>query len=690
MSSLNNALASIVAIAGACNLVAASPYMHGVTTTGATVVRMDDAAGSSLASSLCDREVDAQEVDAPNAGVPLRIGGDITSVTLPQSIISADEIANYAGRTLRVFAWIRGDEITAQESLWMGAPSMKLELYDGLGNIAATAESLFKTRGTFPWHCYYLDIAVPKNVQFTDSASKKGGKKKAKDGAAATDNDADQLAILSSVVDNMTATVTTSRKPGLYLTLSNYGGGYAWFAGLSYAAANDAAGSRVAENGCYAPNADYDELPMMLFFGVDAKQKWSFLNGNSIQGSLLSVEGIRTYLKENGHDWLHLQCGIANLPFIYNTAGKNAAFDDGWMDAFAAGLEELQDPSTGFWLVNGKINILANAALVNGCYAPTAISHAGIVIETPQYSMGANRKLKYADKMIATLLFNRISEEILAWSADDSDNVDMATTAAACQLLARAADALGEADPFAVKAREAIADAWKCAQRNLMVNDGKGLWKDNSLSNNASATGKGFLELVEATTCLDDCYNDALPRPQLEATISESDANKVVVQWRKPEKELVAVRVFYGPKPGKKSKGMSNIYLVGIIERRAGADAIQTVRKSVEAGRRQWGITPEKVGAYYLDAKIKALPKKYAVALAGKGTLKASVPADLPAEATDMGFYACGVNAAGEMGPAFPIGAGDDTEEMIAAEEEAAAEAEDLAAEEAAEAPAEE
>ncbi len=647
-------------ICGAC--VQAAPFMHGQSNQEATGLNFIQAAGQDLLAKLADSEEPGEFNGADVARPVLRIGGDsgMEKITLPNSIMAVDGILANSGKIIRVFVLVKGDGITAENGLWSGAPAVKLELFDAFGNCVATGESLFKTRGTFPWHAYYVDIAIPKNLQMTAPKGKAG-----QESVVADDGLGDLFGNLLSDEEEVT------RAAGLYMTLSCTGGGTAWFAMPSFQSQGGLdGGTKTAVNGSFAPNDEYDELPMMLFYGLptEAQNAYAFLKGNKAQKSLLSIKNMTDYVKANGTDWFHLQNGIANLPFLYHEASKTVEFEDGWLDAFASALESLQDPETGFWLTNGQPDLMATAAVVNGCYAATCVPHKDITVDTPSRTMGEGHTLKYGDKIIQTLLAARVEGKPV-WNAyafkgaevggaDGQTRGDLVATAAAVQLLARAAATLDEGSEAAVQADKAIAQAWKYALRHFLVTDGKGLWMDNDQTSATSALGRGFFELAEGARVLEDRVNTALPRPVVEGTVSMEDSTKISVRWPKPEKELVAVRVYYARRPAPGVKFIDSRFMVGVIEKKNvlwNEDPYVMLRKILQAARNQWGITPDKVGANYVHFKLVMLPAKLPVALGGKGLLKASAPDNIAAEAEDMGFYAAGVNAYGEMTPVFSL-----------------------------------
>ena len=655
----------------------AAPFMHGQSNSSATGLNFIQAAGQETLAALADSEAPGAFNGTDVARPVFRLGGDsgLTEVTLPNSLMSVDDILANSGKTLRIFLLMKGENIDAAGSLWSGAPAVKLELFDAYGNCVATGESLFKTRGTFPWHGYYVDIAIPKSLQMTTAKGKGGAEE-----AASDDGLGGLLGNLLGGGDG----ASTTRGAGLYMTLSCTGGGTVWFASPAYQSLGLDSAAKTAFNGSYAPNDEYDELPMMLFYGLptDSQDAYAFLKGNKAQKSLLSAKDMAAYVKENSTDWFHLQNGIANLPFLYNNAPKTFKFDDGWMDALAEAIESFQDPETGFWMTNGQPDLMATAAIVNGCYAPTCVPHKDITVDTPSTSMGENHALKYGEQIIGTLLAARVEGKPV-WNAyafkgenvggsDGKSRGDLMATAAAVQLLARAAATLGEGNAAAVQAEAAIAQAWKYALRHFLSDDGKGLWKDNDQTSVISAAGRGFLELAEGTPVLEERVNAALPRPAVEGTVAFDDPTQISVRWPKPEKELSSVRIYYAPKPARGVKTISGRFLVGVLEKKTALwseDPYVMLRKISLAAHRQWGVSADKVGANYIDIKLKSLPSKLPVVLAGKALLKTGAPQDIAAEAEDMGFYAAGVNAYGEMTPVFSL-SGEALEDDEPAEEE--------------------
>lgn len=655
-----------------------SLYMHNIKGQGEPVDlgQLLDAATQKLV------EQDSAAVsDGRVKGTVVTISGN-QSVMFPRRIVSNDVINQNNGRTIRFYVWICGEEIEASGNLWLGAPAVRIFLNDANGNHLAGAESLFKTRGTYPWHCYYIDFAVPKNAQLpaNDSAVEQEASAAGQVAAVAEDGIDDDFDALFSELgldDGNAAAQRPVTASGLYLELSCRGGGRAHFGGLNYevlpAGYSDRRDSmRDAASGTYAPNPQYDELPMMLMYGLDADAPWKFMDGNNAFESLKSRDGLDSYLDKNHGDWLQMQYGIAKLPYIYVTgrALKLAdGFESGWLDHLNEKLNAYQDDKTGLWVCGGSPNIAVSAAIVNGCYSPASRKRSDVKSEaTPWNAAGDHAKLHFADRIIATLLKCRI-DGTAAWNRfclqegefsgnADRRTPDLATTTAAMQLLARAAEQFSPADRQYGEAQNAIRDAWYYCAENFVMPSKNGLWREKADDLMPSRSGAFFFDLIESTRLLEQRVNPSLQAPAITATRIVGDREQLAIEWDGKGAGIVAIRIYCAGGQANKEL-LTDKNLIGIIEKQAGTfsagDPYVTIRTIAESARRHWGITPAVMGASYLEEKLNAISRKIAIGVAGK-KLTVQPPSELLYQEEDDGgsedtlkFYLAGVNSYGEI-----------------------------------------
>ncbi|MBO7741455.1 MAG: hypothetical protein J6S21_02775, partial [Victivallales bacterium] len=338
------------------------PYMHGCVDSDAAKIDIRTLLGVEQMNAV-DTEAKIVSGDIKVNSAVVRLEGKNYQMNLNGIVLPVDTIQNLAGDTVRFFIWMKGENIGAKGFHWTGAPAVGITLYDDYGNVVTRSESEFKTRGTFPWHCYYVDITLPRTISLTNEAYNEAVKPVSDDAA---------------MIKELLGSNSTGRnKPGLYITLTNFGGGKVWFGGISYTkigkAGEHAANWKDKTYGTMAPNPEYDELPVIMFNGLSAENQWNFLNGNKAFGSIKTIAGLTRYLNENGDDWFHQQKAIAKLPYLFVTARElnlGSGFEDKWMNTLKEYLVSKQDEETGLWKSNGVPNILSSAAIAVGCFSP--------------------------------------------------------------------------------------------------------------------------------------------------------------------------------------------------------------------------------------------------------------------------------------------------------------------------------
>lgn len=652
----------------------ATPYMHGV--TDAKAIAIDLAA---LTSGEVVQNHAAPQEALPSVGVGtgaiLCLEGE--DVKLEKSLLKPEEINDCRGQILRFHIWMKGEAVALEGNLWADAPALRLELVDNNGNVVATAQSAFKTRGTFPWHNYYMDMEVPRNV-FLSSAS-------------TTVVEKDQLLDMLGLASD-----TSVRQAGLYLTLLSRGKGKACFGGLAYEkisrkdqkispeALDDATAT-------FSPNPQYDELPMLLYYGLDTRLPWRFLDGNETFGSLRTVAGLEAYLQVAMKDWFHMQKGVAMLPYLYvtaNTLKLSPGFEDGWLETLRGKLEAAQDPETGLWQVEGVPNLLASATLARRCFSPRGIRHNDAVQQnTPWNAMAPDGELKLGVQIIRSLLKERVAGA--AWntfafqspelkSQFGENRAELISTAAAVTLLAIARDTLPLEEEAYEEAEKAIQAAYEYAVENFVLRDGNlYLWKESSTQAQPASAPIGMMQLLNVARTLEHRVNDELPRPVVTCRRRHAAGlGKADVVWANPEKGLVAVRIYAAPSDFNPAL-LSEKHLIGVLERPRATPKIQDplmlAYRLADGARKYWGVTPADLGADYLEEKFATLAsyvggtKNLTAGTAGEKpvTMNVSSPlafgyAEEEAENIAIKVYAVGVASSGEITPCIPLDADDE------------------------------
>ena len=191
----------------------ASEYMHNSKDDNANELNLAEIADSSQAELIVS---EALPENAKGTGV---LALTNQSVQLKNPVLSNNTVLENLGKILRFHIWIKAEDIKT-DNLWFGSPTVTFQLFDDNGNQLVNTSSLFKTRGTYPWHCYYVDVTLPTQIQLT--------------GKATNALDDDLQALLESNDGLFGESVGLMNKPGFYVTFSCFGSGTAWFGGLSY------------------------------------------------------------------------------------------------------------------------------------------------------------------------------------------------------------------------------------------------------------------------------------------------------------------------------------------------------------------------------------------------------------------------------------------------------------------------
>ncbi|MFA6929639.1 MAG: hypothetical protein WCT05_04880 [Lentisphaeria bacterium] len=583
------------------------------------------------------------------------------ALVFPKPLLDISALAGLKGQTLRFFVWIKGENCGQEKSLWDGAPALTLSLKDSLNNLLSTEGSLFKTRGTFPWFCYYLQIDIPVLLNTTVIETKV---------EESTENL--QLDLMVAMLDpSLTAIPQLPDGGGLFLTLSNPGGGKAYFSTLSWEIAdksNSLPKSDWADplSGSRAPNPDYDELPMHLFFGLDRKKHWNFLQGNQNSPDVTSIKGLEQYLKKAAKDWFHMQYGVAFLPYLQTTGTtleQSGSFETGWRELLGDRLVALQNPETGLWGADGMESLLVTQAIVSKCFSPKTLPRSDLAQEeTPWLSVTPNG-VPNAGNLLNSLLHSRMKDnvtgKIKGWNrfafqpeylgAGQRDKIcDLGATSAAVRLLAQiAAQTIISSEKEL--AQRAIREAWEYSLENFITPEY--LWKQNDFSLTVSSSAYMF-QLLEATPWLEPRILSSLAASETEA--SEIPGGKIRVRWKDKKNQFVALRVYAVPETVPVEK-LSEEHLIAILNRNTRnpltADPLFALQTLAATSKKRWGITPESEGAVYLAAKLAKIPQKLIYADGGSEII---FPMPTPGETQDqvpLKYYLTTVTSYGEMTP---------------------------------------
>ncbi|MBO4345647.1 MAG: hypothetical protein J5833_07820 [Victivallales bacterium] len=600
-------------------------------------------------------------------------GGETVSPTSP--VITPEAIYSMRGQTLRFFVWIMADEAGKGVDLWKGAPTVKLTLVDGGGNVAATTKSVFKTRGTYPWFCYHLDMKVPFNYTIpvketaeADVAETGAEGEDAAEGEAKTESDDSALnAILMDFGDEDEQPI--SKDAGLYISLANPVSGKVWFSTLSWQRINprDSMFNPATrdlrldpETGSYAPNPDYDELPMHFFFGFAKHARWNFFHGTKVLPDMTRKANLEKYLAGIDKDWLAMQYALPYLVTAYNNGKLLKTLDDfeeGWDATLAAAIKKLQDSRTGMWCVNGTPNIFVTEQIITNCFAAKPPVRKDWTPQEEAWKGLDGMELNYSDALIATIVSAmNPAKKGAAWNDCAFQNLlkdteegraicDMTATAAAARILRYAM--ANASEDSANQAQEALKHAWEYVSEYMILLNG--LWKNSSLDSGVTIPGFMF-KFLDATDWMTIRQGADMLPVQVKTKLTTS--GQMTLSWT-PDAPFVALRVFAAPTDVTVEK-LNESHVVAILQPRTTSvskmDPLLALRFLTNAAKKTWGITPRTDGADYLAVKYARTSQKLQYF-----DKTQNVKFNIPVGKRKMNVYVAAVNAYGEMSPVFTL-----------------------------------
>ncbi len=571
------------------------------------------------------------------------------SVAIPKTVVDAGTLFANRGNYIRIFVWIKAEDTGKEADLYSGCPGIDVSLVDGTGAVVATASPMFKTRGTFPWFCYHVDVKVPysfANVQVEEKSSEAEetventeaaeGTEEAENTQANDDESAANAAISALAKqfigikdDADEAEEAKTMQPGLYVTLSNPASGKAWFSTLSWekVKVDDTIFSESAKfraldpvTGSYAPNPDYDELPMHLFFGLSADKKWKFLAGTKALKPLIYKENLSECLEMAKNDWMYM---LHAVPYLYSLYTNGMLlktmpdFDKGWDEAVLNFISGIQDSSTGLWGVNEVPNLFITDAILKNTYSAQAPAYLDWTPSPTPWKGSPKLKLAYADNIIDSIVRVQTLRQGLpaAWNncafnpdlnkvTESAATCDMPATAAAASIL-RYAAAIADEEAV-VKAQLSLVQAWNYVMSNIIMRNG--LWKSGSSSTSLDFQASLF-DFLDVTPWLSFRTSEAMPAPQ--AILALDEKLNLTASWT-PEAPAVALRIFVADNDVK-TEQLNETHLAAIIQLPArnytAKEPLILLRELLATGAKKWGVSPVTSGNLYITHKLAGIPK---------------------------------------------------------------------------------
>jgi hypothetical protein len=553
--------------------------------------------------------------------------------------------------TLRVFVWLAAKEANGHvggEVLPSRTPALEIVATNAAGRKVASYDGPIRTRGTFDWHCYYLDVPLT-----TGSTPESGG---------------DSLTL-------GTAPVASSAPARLFVRLRNPTSGTVWFSTLGCEVVEDSNTYTPEEKqdpvtGSLAPYAAEDELVVHLMSGRAYAHPWRFLAGPAGGAqrvpNLETAKGIQDYmLAASKTDETGCLGGCVFLgPWLYASREhpELLGLSVEWHETFHETLVDLQDSRTGFWgTPECPTSMAATTAVVEYFWGgPELVRGAYTTPARPWLNYGG-RTLPRAKAILETVLEARTRRKAggvdvgawgglaYEWRAEgemETDICSLAATRNAFVLLRLASAQLSKADRE--RADRALEAAWHSVFQLCVLDNG--LWKLSARDTNV--TQPAFLpRILDLAPFLEERTDGSLPLPNVTAAVNDNEA--VEFTWSSPAVGTQSVRVFAVPK-GTPATDVHMGQLIGIIEQDGSAiwsmDPIHVAGHLQEAALARWGVDiAAQPDVPFLATRVDIYRNLLKRTSGGKPLAVSLV------DAPQRSFFVAGVRASGEQSGLVPV-----------------------------------
>lgn len=553
--------------------------------------------------------------------------------------------------SVRVFVWLTAREANGHddsELLPTRTPSLEIVARDAEGRTIAAYPGPIRTRGTFGWHCYYMD--VPLGAATVAAVAKDG-----------------ELGGLGA---------QAPRPARLFVHLRNPTGGTVWFSTLSWELLGAPGTAYMPEDlqdpvtGSLAPFPAMDELVVHLLAGRAYAYAWQFFRGaeggaRNVPG-LSTAEGIRNYvIQASKTDKTGSLGGAVFLgPWLYAAKEHPKQLDlpPDWHTHFRTAVTSLQDSKTGFWPSPlSPTSMAATARVVENLWGGAALVRNGFTVPARPWLGYGGEKVPEAKSIVATVLDSRSRRkaggvDVGAWGAlayewrndgeTEEEICSLATTRNAFVLLRLASSQLADADRGRVE--QALLAAWRSVFRLCVMEDAT--WKLGSRE--TEPTLPAFLpRILDLSPWLEERTDKSLPAPNVAGAANMEQ--KLVFTWTDPVPAVQSVRVFAAPKETA-ANAVHLAQLVGILEREKATvwtmDPVHAAGCIRDAARSRWGVD---IGA---DAAVPLLADRLAIYDQLKGAVASGGPLTVSLSAAHtMAFYVASVDADGVQSALQPL-----------------------------------
>lgn len=293
-------------------------YMHGIKPDNAVKLAVADIVKLNPGS---EKYISSKDTIEGEPAFKIKRNTDLT-VTLPI------DIEAMKGKKMRLFYWCKAVKVGYGNG-WH-APWLVLIARNSAKKTLISYPAWFHTEGTYPWHCYYVEIFIPK--------------------AAA------EFAV--------------------HFYTPN---GLAYFSGFSYEEVTKANTysndyKQCPATGSLAPNIYYDQMPEHMTRGYGNKYPYRWMLGSKVglvgqPDDITTLSGFTNYFKTKGiKKPEHINHGLLHLADAYRRGKKLGLLppiEDGWLDNFRDLLLEAQDPVTGYWHDGKTLSMGATFHILN-------------------------------------------------------------------------------------------------------------------------------------------------------------------------------------------------------------------------------------------------------------------------------------------------------------------------------------
>jgi hypothetical protein len=601
----------------------------------------------------------------------LRLEGG-ASILTGKPLLGSEQLSALCGKTIRVFVWMRGEGVGEGDNLWSAAPSIQLLRYGMEGSVLDRYDFGARTRGTFPWHCYSLDLHVPelleresvsaaetKKAEAVESAEAEteegaaaedkgeGGKKDGEEADEAEKDETKPAEEPTSEKQGPAAVAAVYRTTGLYVHLANPSSGTAWFSTISWCEVDEDGTYSLAErqdpvSGSLAPNPRFDELPLHFVFGKPlqpAAYRWNFLRGDKGGAAgvpdITSNDGFTNYYRTVAcTDFGHMINAVSLLADWYSfglTFKTLPPLEAGWIENVGQVVLEGQNEKNGFW---GYSDVPASMALT-AVFVERLFGAKGIprsdrdAIDRPWLSFDG-APLPRAAAIIDTVLamqrpladdrrekgaWDRLAFDFkTSGEPDDGTTCSLPVTSNAVSLLRRALPYAPAS--YQTKVDRAVRSALRYVFDHNVESDG--LWRQLDTDRRPSSSAYMF-RLLEASPWLERRTAMSLLPPEL--VPPQAKGGVFAFSWQKPDSQSVSARVYAVPK-GTGSDKVNESHLLAVLQKDGTGfhtmDPLLAMRLMRRAAESRWGETGGEGATPYIDWKLGLLPKTIAASTNGQ------------------------------------------------------------------------